>query len=313
MLKKYKELFDIQEEYMLPGGRSCIGCAGGILTRIAFKAVGPKTILSSGSCGTNTTGMFPIGAMSTFPVPVSILGAPGAALAGAEISARVTGNEDATVLGIIGDGDCSDIGFGSVSACFERGHKVIFIVQDNQGYAATGGQRSGTTPLKAWTRSTPEGKARPPKYLPLIMVAHDAPYVATCSVAYPEDIFAKVKKATNKENQPAYIHCITPCPTNWKNHPSMSVEVARQAVTCGMWPLWEYERGVFRRSVVPKKPTPLEDYLKLQRRFEHVRKEDIEEMQAYVNDLNERIDRFAYAYSKGSKGKGKIVKVPEAS
>ena len=93
----------------------------------------------------------------------------------------------------------------------------------------------------------------------------------------------------------------------------MSVEVARQAVTCGMWPLWEYERGVFRRSVVPKKPTPLEDYLKLQRRFEHVRKEDIEEMQAYVNDLNERIDRFAYAYSKGSKGKGKIVKVPEAS
>ena len=87
MLKKYRELFEVQEEYMLPGGRSCIGCAGGILTRIAFKAVGPKTILSSGSCGTNTTGMFPIGAMSTFPVPVSILGAPGAALAGAEIAA----------------------------------------------------------------------------------------------------------------------------------------------------------------------------------------------------------------------------------
>ncbi len=91
MKKKYEELFQVQEEYMLPGGRSCIGCAGGILTRIAFKAVGPKTILSSGSCGTNTTGMFPIGAMSTFPVPVSILGACGAALAGATPPSELRG------------------------------------------------------------------------------------------------------------------------------------------------------------------------------------------------------------------------------
>jgi pyruvate/2-oxoacid:ferredoxin oxidoreductase beta subunit len=307
MEKKYEELFQAQEEYMLPGGRSCIGCAGGILTRWAFKAVGPNTILTSGSCGTNTTGMFPIGAMSTFPVPVSILGACGACLAGMEMAARVAGHEDANILGIVGDGDCTDIGFKSVSGLFERGHKVIIIVQDNQGYAATGGQRSGTTPLKAWTRSTPEGKSRPPKYMPLIMVAHDAPYVATCSVAYPEDIYAKVKKATAKENQPAYIHCITPCPTNWKNHPSKSVEVARHAVTSGMWPLWEYERGTFRRTMVPKKLTPLEDYLKLQHRFDHVTGEDVEEMRAYVKDLNETIDRFAYAYTKDSKGKRRLA------
>lgn len=313
MLKKFEKIFQVQEEYMLPGGRSCLGCGGGILTRVVCKAVGRKVVMSSGSCGTNTTGMFPIGAMSIYPVPVSILGACGAALAGAEMAATIKGYEDATILGIVGDGDCSDIGFGSVSACFERGHKVIFIVQDNQGYAATGGQRSGTTPLKAWTRSTPEGKNRPPKYLPLIMLAHDAPYVATCSVAYPEDIFDKVKKATKKENQPAYIQCITPCPTNWKNVPSMSVEVARQAVTCGIWPLWEYERGAFRRTIVPKKSTPLEDYLQLQGRFKHATEGDIEEMRSYIDDLNEKIDRFAYAYSRGSKGKGKAIKVAEAS
>lgn len=307
MEKKYEELFQAQGEYMLPGGRSCIGCAGGILTRWVFKAVGPNTLLTSGSCGTNTTGCFPIGAMSTFPVPVSILGACGACLAGMEMAAGVAGHEDANILGIVGDGDCADIGFGSVSGLFERGHKVIIVVQDNQGYAATGGQRSGTTPLKAWTRSTPEGKNRPPKYMPLIMVAHDAPYVATCSVAYPEDIYAKVKKATNKENQPAYIHCITPCPTNWKNHPSTSVEVARQAVTCGMWPLWEYERGTFRRTMVPKKLSPLEDYLKLQHRFDHVKAEDVEEMRTYMNDLNETIDRFAYAYTRDSEGKKKLA------
>ena len=299
MQKKYEEVFQVKEEYMLAGGRSCIGCSGGILTRMAFKAVGRDTILSAGSCGTNTTGMFPIGAMSTFPVPVSILGGSGAALAGMEIAATVAGNEKANILGIVGDGDACDIGFGNLSACFERGHKVIVIVQDNQGYAATGGQRSSTTAFKAWTRSTPQGKSRPPKYMPLIMLAHDAPYVATCSVGYPEDIFRKVKKATQKENQPAYIHCITPCPTNWKNEPSTSVEVARQAVTCGIWPLWEYERGVFTRTVIPKKKqTPVEDWLRLQGRFKHVTGTDIEEIKAYIKELNEKIDKYANIYSK---------------
>ncbi|MBI5444306.1 MAG: pyruvate synthase subunit beta [Deltaproteobacteria bacterium] len=296
MLKKFEEIRSVEAEYMLPGGRSCIGCSGGILTRMTMKAVGPNTIASTGSCGTNTTGMFPVGAMSTFPVPVSILGGCGAALAGMEIAAKVKGREDATILGIVGDGDAADIGFGSLSACFERGHKVLVVVQDNQGYAATGGQRSGTTPLKAWTRSTPEGKARPPKYLPLIMLAHGAPYVATCSVAYPEDIFEKVRRATRKENQPALIHCITPCPTNWKNEPRMSVEVARQAVTCGMWPLWEYERGTFRRTAVGK-PTAVEDYLKLQGRFRQVTGEDVEEIRAYIADLNRAIDRAVALYA----------------
>jgi len=297
--KKFREAFKIKEEFMLAGGRSCIGCSGGILTRMAFKAVGPNTIISAGSCGTNTTGMFPIGAMSTFPVPVGLLGVTGAALSGMEIAAKIKGREDANILAICGDGDVSDIGFGNVSACFERGHKVILVLQDNQGYAATGGQRSGTTAFKAWTRSTPEGKSRPPKYLPLIMLAHDAPYVATCSVAYPEDIFRKVKKATEKENQPAFIHCITPCPTNWKNEPSTSVEVARQAVTCGIWPLWEYERGTFTRTVIPeKKQSPVEDWLGLQGRFKHVTGMDIEEIKAYIKELNEKIDKYANIYSK---------------
>ena len=305
MKKKYEEVFRVKDEYMLAGGRSCIGCSGGILTRIAFKAVGPNTIITAGSCGTNTTGMFPVGAMSTFPVPVSILGGSGAALAGMEIAASVKGKDEANILGIVGDGDACDIGFGNLSACFERGHKVIVIVQDNQGYAATGGQRSGTTPFKAWTRSTPKGKSRPPKYMPLIMLAHDAPYVATCSVAYPEDIFKKVKKAAQKENQPAFIHCITPCPTNWKNEPFNSVEVARQAVTCGIWPLWEYEQGTFTRFV-PKKKTNVKEYLDLQGRFSHVTEEDIEDIQSYIKDLNEKIERFAHTYSDRNETIGEI-------
>jgi pyruvate/2-oxoacid:ferredoxin oxidoreductase beta subunit len=210
---------------------------------------------------------------------------------------EVKGYDDATTLGIVGDGDAGDIGFSTVSGCFERKHKVIMIMQDNQGYAATGGQRSGTTQVKAWTRNTPWGKANTPKYMPLIMLAHDAPYVATCSVAYPEDIYRKVKKATLKENQPAWIQCITPCSTNWKNKPYETVEVARQAVTSGIWPLWEYERGTFERNIYHKKPTPVEDYLGLQGRFRHLTEEDVEDIKIYIKDLNRKIDRIAYAYT----------------
>lgn len=295
MLKKYREIFKVKEELMLPGGRSCPGCGGGILTRTALKAIGRNALLTAGSCGTNTTGLFPTGAMSTLPVPTSILGGTGGALSGMREILDLQGKQDAQAVAIMGDGDAADIGHGALSACFERGHKVIVIVQDNEGYSATGGQRSGTTELKAWTRSTPEGKSRPPKYLPLIFLAHNIPYVATCSVGYPEDIFEKVRKATKKENQPAYIQCITPCPVDWHFEPRNCVKIARLVVQSGIWPLWEYERGKFSIKEVEKKP--VEDYLKLQGRFSHLTPEDIKDIKKYISDLEEKIRKYAVVYS----------------
>lgn len=295
MLKKYENALAVKEEFMLPAGRSCPGCGGGILTRIVLKALGRNVIMSSGSCGTNTTGMFPVGPMSTIPVPMAILGGGGGALSGMRMYLDLIGKEDAQVLGIIGDGDIADIGMGGYSAMWERGHKVIIVCIDNEGYSATGGQRSGTTELKAWTRITPEGKSTPPKYLPLIALAHDLPYVATCTVGYPEDLFEKVSKAAKKENQPAYIHCITPCPVDWHYDPKYTVELGRLIVQTGIWPLWEYERGKF--EITETKRRPLEDYLKLQGRFSHVTEKDTEDIKSYINNLEERVKKFAQAYS----------------
>jgi len=63
----------------------------------------------------------------------------------------------------------------------------------------TGGQRSGGTPMYAETTTNPvarsRGKEAPKKNLPLIFAAHYVPYVATASVAFPEDLMAKVKYA----------------------------------------------------------------------------------------------------------------------
>lgn len=299
MLKKYEDLFSVREEFMLPGGRSCPGCGGGVITRFALKAVeGKNFVLSSGSCGTNTTGLFPFGPMAIAPIPLSMLGGAGGVFSGMREALNVTGREDATVLGIVGDGDCGDIGFGGISGLVERGHKVAIIIQDNQGYAATGGQRSGTTPLKAWTRSTPAGKKRPPKLLPFIFMAHNIPYAATASIAYPDDMYAKFKKILDKNNQPGIIQALSPCVTNWKIEPKRMVEVARLAVETGIFPLYEFERGSFRRTVIIKKRKPIREYLKIQGRYAHVTEEDIKELEAYIDKLDEQIEGYLRMYSK---------------
>jgi pyruvate/2-oxoacid:ferredoxin oxidoreductase beta subunit len=298
MLKKYEELFSVKEEFMLPCGRSCPGCGGGIITRFALKAVeGKNVVLSSGSCGTNTTGIFPIGPMARVAVPVTMLGAFGGVFSGIREALNVTGREDATVLGIVGDGDAADIGFGLLSGMIERRHKVALIIQDNQGYAATGGQRSGTTPLKAWTRTTPDGKKQPPKQLPFIFMAHDIPYTATAAISHPEDLFAKIKKALKPENQPSLIQALSPCVPNWKIDPKRTIEVTRLAVETGFWPLYEYERGSFRRTVFIKEKKPLQEFLKIQGRFAHVTKEDIKDLQGYIDQLEKKIEGYLRFYS----------------
>jgi len=297
MLKKYEDIS--KEENMFSGGRSCPGCGGGILTRLFLKELGGGNFVcpAVGSCGTNTTGMFPIGPMAKTGVAVTMLGAIGAAASGARVALDTIGKEDTQVLGIVGDGDAGDIGFGNVSAMVERGHKVCWVVVDNQGYSATGGQRSGLTPLKAWTRTTQSGKSRAPKILPFIFMAHNIPYTASASVAYPDDLYAKVKKALDKKNQPSLIVCLCPCIVNWQIEPRRMVEVARLAVETGAYPLYEYERGSFRRTVFIKERKPIQEYLKLQGRYAHVTGQDIKELEEYRDWLDRQIEGYLRFYS----------------
>ena len=79
---------------------------------------------------------------------------------------------------------------------------------------STGGQRSGTTPLGSWTGTTPvgeagRGKKQTGKDLPLIMLMHGVPYVATACPSYPEDYLAKLEKAKQVKEGLVYIHILT--------------------------------------------------------------------------------------------------------
>jgi pyruvate ferredoxin oxidoreductase beta subunit len=181
-----------------------------------------------------------------------------------------------------GDGGTVDIGFGCLSGMFERNDDVLYICYDNEAYMNTGVQRSSATPPTARTATTPALGNAPGnvfgtgKNLPQIAMAHNIPYVATASVADLHDLEAKVTKAT-KITGARYIHIMVPCPLGWGSASEDTIKVARLAVESGLFALFEAEHGVVTSVKKIRRRVPVEDYLRIQRRFAHLFKKGAED------------------------------------
>jgi pyruvate ferredoxin oxidoreductase beta subunit len=158
---------------------------------------------------------------------------------------------------------------------FERNDDVLYICYDNEAYMNTGVQRSSATPPAARTATTMAVGAQPGnvfgtgKNVPLIAMAHDIPYVATASVANLRDLEYKVTKATAIRGA-RYIHIHVPCPLGWGSAPADTIKVARMAVECGLFPLFEAEHGEITARTKIRRRVPVDEYLKLQKRFAHL-------------------------------------------
>jgi pyruvate ferredoxin oxidoreductase beta subunit len=196
-----------------------------------------------------------------------------------------------------GDGGTYDIGLQSLSGALERGHNFLYICYNNEGYMNTGGQRSGATSRGARTTTTPPGtqsygKIQLKKDLMEIVEAHHIPYLAQASVFNLIDLKNKVKKALTYEG-PKFINILSPCPTIWKFPGSLLKEVIRLAVDTRFWPIYEVEEGKHKVNYLPKKETPVEEFLKLQKRFAHLfkdkNKEIINQIQAEIDQKWERL------------------------
>ena len=147
----------------------------------------------------------------------------------------------------------------------------------------TGIQRSSLTPEGTWTTSTLQGKLQPKKDVPMIMAAHGIPYVATASIGFPDDLIRKAEKARDMAGGFRYIHVHSPCPTGWRFPENQMVEIARLAVECGMWRLYEVENGVRRITHGPEPRRPVAEYLARQGRFRHLSPEERLHIQAVVD------------------------------
>jgi pyruvate ferredoxin oxidoreductase beta subunit len=288
-----------KEEYIVSGHRACQGCAEVLALRHALKALGPDTVVA---CATGCMEII------SSPLPLTAWAVPWIHVAFENAAAVASGIESAlkilrrkgripdkevTILAVAGDGGTSDIGLQALSGALERGHRMIYLCLDNEAYMNTGIQRSSATPFGATTTTSPAGKMSFgqhtwKKNMPEIAAAHNVAYVATACSSYPLDLVGKMRKAKAAEG-PAYIHCLSVCPTGWRIPTEQAIRYGRLVVETNAFPLYEVEGGVHRLTFMPEKKRPISDYLKGQGRFRHLSPDLIAKIQARVDLEWERL------------------------
>lgn len=256
------------------GHTACAGCGQAIAARLVVEVTGRNTIIANNTgCLEVFSSKYPESAWGV-PWIHSLFENAAAVASGIEAALRFLGKKEGiTVIAQAGDGGTADIGLQALSGAWERGQDILTICYDNEAYENTGIQRSGLTPYNASTTTSPAGaesfgNPRPKKPMPEIANAHAISYVATASVGFPRDLQKKVKKALQIKG-PKYLQIHVPCPLGWAHPPELTYEIGRLAVQTGLYPLIEYESGQLS-AVYKISPRPVEEYLKLQRRFRHV-------------------------------------------
>ena len=261
------------------GHRACQGCGEALGARYAIDAAMKATNNQMIAC--NATGCLEVFSTpypeTSWQIPWihSLFGNAAAVASGVAAAMKVKGRKDVRVIAQGGDGGTTDIGFGCLSGMFERNDDVLYICYDNQAYMNTGVQRSSATPPAARTATTMPVGEEPGnawgqgKNMPQLAMAHGIPYVATATVADLHDLEAKVKRAMEVRGA-RYIHIFVPCPLGWGSASHDTIRLARLAKETGLFPVYEAEYGEVTNVSPIRQKTPVEEYLRPQRRFAHL-------------------------------------------
>jgi pyruvate ferredoxin oxidoreductase beta subunit/2-oxoisovalerate ferredoxin oxidoreductase beta subunit len=198
---------------------------------------------------------------------------------------EITGDSESAVMAWAGDGGTFDIGLQSLSGAVERNEDIIYVCYDNEAYMNTGVQRSSSTPYGTHTTTTPEDgwKRSRKKNIMEIMAAHRIPYAASASIAFPDDMRQKFDKARRLKGGSRFLHVFATCPTGWGIPSELSIKIARLAVQCNIFPLYEVENGV-RYTLNYQGDARVDAYLGLQGRFRYLSEKDIRYIQRMVDE-----------------------------
>ena len=283
------------------GHRACQGCGEALGARYVLDAAMRAT--QGRLIAANATGCLEVFSTpypeSSWQLPWlhSLFGNAPAVASGMAAALKAKGRDQIRVIGQGGDGGTLDIGFACLSGMFERNDDVLYVCYDNEGYMNTGVQRSSATPPAARTANTKPVGAEPGnvfgqgKDAVLIAMAHDIPYVASATVADLHDLERKVERAMEFRGA-RYLHVLVPCPLGWGAEAKETIRIARLAQESGLFPVLEAEEGEIVSVSKIRRPVPVEQYLRLQRRFAHLfgdppRQDVVDRLQA-IADRNIR-------------------------
>src|SRR5437016_12316284 len=155
------------EEYFTSGHRTCQGCESALVMKMMAKAAGPRSIIL-GSTGcmyvANTTYY---STSWVIPWMHTQLGSSGSAALGTAAALKVLmrkgkiKNEPINVIAFCGDGGGADMGVGAISATLTHAeYNSLILMYDNESYANTDIQLSGSTPWGANTTFSSPGKVK---------------------------------------------------------------------------------------------------------------------------------------------------------
>ena len=289
-MPKLKDLAEMPER-LCGGHRLCAGCGASVAVRQVLRGTKEAMVVGSATgCLEVATTIYPFTAWETpfihnaFENSAATVSGVEAAYRSLQRQGKIPMNKKVKFVAFGGDGGTYDIGLQSLSGALERGHDFVYVCYDNEAYMNTGIQRSSATPYGASTNTAPAGscsigKQQYRKDLTMICAAHHIPYAAQGSIGYWNDLIQKSEKAFAVDG-PAFLLVFAPCPRGWVFPGNKTVEIAKTAVDCCFWPLYEIENGVFKltKKVPDKKKLPIMDWLKAQKRFKHLFQPGCEEV-----------------------------------
>ncbi len=296
-----KEVVANKPSRFTAGHRMCAGCGAPAVARMILRAVDENdhvVVSNATGCMEVSTCIYPYTAWTDSYIHTAFESAS-AAESGVEAAykslkkqGKLPQDQNTKFIVFGGDGGTYDIGIQSLSGAMERGHDMTYVCYDNGAYMNTGIQRSSATPRFADTTTSPAGsvipgKMQPRKDLTEIMAAHHLPYVAqTAAITNFQDLYTKAEKAINTEGA-KFLNVLAPCPRGWGYATEDLMKINKLAVDTCWWPLYEVENGVYHITYKPANKLPIEEFLKLQKRFKHLFKPGNEWM---IEELQKEVD-----------------------
>lgn len=134
-------------------------------------------------------------------------------------------NPKLKVVVISGDGDLFAIGGNHFIHAARRNVDIQVICANNFIYGMTGGQGGPTTPLEAWTTTTPYGNIEHAFNLVHLAAASGAVYVARWTALHVRRLTESIKKALQKEGF-SFVEVVTQCPEIYGRYNKMKTAIA---------------------------------------------------------------------------------------